>query len=186
MSQTENLHRGAAIRYQGHVYTILDFKTSHSGKMKPTVHVKLRDIKNGHVVDRALDELGKIEEVLTQVRPMQFLFSAGNDRVFMDSETFDELKFPPSFFGTEADFLVEGETYSVLTINGQPVSLKMPPVVTIAVADTSPVEHGGGMSNITKEARLASGLMIRVPLFIKTGDKIKVRADTHEYQGKEH
>lgn len=186
MSQTESLHRGAAIRHQGHVYTILDFKTSQSGKMKPTVHVKLRDIKNGHVVDRALDELGNIEEVLTQIRPMQFLFGAGADRVFMDAETFDELKLPPSFFGAEADFLVEGETYQFLTIDGQPVSLKMPAVVTIAVADTSPVEHAGGMSNITKEARLASGLMIRVPLFIKTGDRIKVRADTHEYQGKEH
>lgn len=186
MSQTENLHRGAAIRHQGHVYTILDFKTSHSGKMKPSVHIKLRDIKNGHIVDRSLDELGKVEEVHTQVRAMQYLYAAGSDRVFMDTETFDELKLPLTFFGPDADFLVEGDTYQFLTIEGQVVSLKMPPVVTIKVADTSPVEHAGGMSNITKEARLASGLMIRVPLFIKTGDKVKVRADTHEYQGKEH
>ena len=116
MSLTENLHRGAAIRHQGHVYTILDFKTSHSGKMKPTVHVKLRDIKNGHMVDRSLDELGKIEEVQTQVRLMQFLYCAGDAKIFMDAQTFDELKFPASFFGPMPTFWSKGKCTAFLPL----------------------------------------------------------------------
>lgn len=186
MSQTENLHRGAVIRHQGHLYTLLDFRVAQSGKMKPTVHVKLRDIKSGHIGERSLDELGKIEEVAAQFREMQFLYAAGKDRVFMDSGTFEEQKFGEGFLGREIEFLVEGETYRFLTIEGQAVSMQLPPVVVIAVAETAPVEHASGMSNITKEAKLASGLVIRVPLFIKSGDRIRVRTDTHEYQGKEH
>ncbi len=186
MSQTENLHRGAVIRQQGHLYTILDFRVSQSGKMKPTVHVKLREVRSGHISERSLDELGKIEEVRAQNREMQFLYAAGKDRVFMDSETFEESKFDESFLGREMDFLVEGDTYRFLTIDGQAVSLQLPPVVVIEVADTAPVEHAGGVSNITKEARLASGITIRVPLFIKTGDRIRVRTDHCEYQGKDH
>jgi elongation factor P len=186
MSQTENLHRGAVIRHQGHLYTLLDYRVSQSGKMKPTVHLKLRDLKSGNTGERSLDELGKVEEVPTEIRNMQYLYAAGKDRVFMDSESFDEQRVAPDFFGRDADFLVEGETYRFLAIDGQPVSLQLPPVIAIEVADTAPVEHAGGMSNITKEARLASGLTIRVPLFIKTGDKVRVRVDNHEYQGKEH
>ena len=186
MSSTEHLHRGAVIRHQGQLFTILDFWVSQSGKQKPTVHVKLRNIKSGNTGERSLDELGKLDEVPAEVRTMQYLYAAGTDRVFMDTESFEQGSFGEGFLGHAIDFLVEGENYRFLAIEGQPVSLQLPPIMVIAIADTAPVEHAGGMSNIHKEAKLASGLTIQVPLFIKTGDKIRVKTDTREYQGKEH
>ncbi len=186
MSSTHDLRRGMVIRYAGQLLSILDFNVAQSGKQKPTVHLKLRNIKNGSTSDRTLDDLGKIEEVPAEVRPMQFLYSAGKDRVFMDTESFEQYTLPEEMLGKDAAYLVDGETYRVLAVDGQPVALQLPPVIAMAVADTAPGEHGGGGSNVYEEAKLASGLIVHVPLFIKTGDKIRIKTDTREYQGKEH
>jgi elongation factor P len=185
MSLTDNLRRGAVIRHQGHLYTIIDFSVTHKGKAKPTVHVKLRDLKDNHPVDRSLDELGKIEEVPTARRTLQYLYAAGSKRVFMDAETFEEQSFDESIVDRHAAFLVEGDSYKFLTVEGNPFALEMPDVIVMEVSDTAPVEHGGA-TNVYKEARLKSGLMIKVPLFIKTGDRIRVKPETREYLGKEH
>lgn len=185
MSLTDNLRRGAVIRHEGHLYTIVDFSVAHKGKAKPTVHVKLRALKDGHPVDRSLDELGTIEEVATEHRPMQYLYAAGSKRVFMDAETFEEQSFDESMLERSAAFLVEGDSYKFLTVDGRAFALEMPDVIVMEVADTAPVEHGGA-TNVFKEARLKSGLMIKVPLFIKTGDKVRVKPETREYLGKEH
>ncbi len=186
MSTTHDLRRGMVIRHAGHLYTILDFNVAQSGKQRPTVHVKLREIKSGHTGDRTLGELGKLDEVPAEVRSMQFLYAAGKDRVFMDNESFEQYTLPEDMLGKDGSYLVDGETYRVLAVDGQPVALQLPPVIALAVADTAPGEHGGGGSTVYKEAKLASGLVVHVPLFIKTGDKIRIKTDTREYQGKEH
>jgi elongation factor P len=150
------------------------------------VHLKVRSLKSGNTGERSLDELGKIDEVPTEVRAMQYLYAAGKDRVFMDTESFEQYTLPSDAVGRDADFLVEGESYRVLAIEGQPVTVQLPPVVVLQVTDTAPSEHGSSGSNIYKEAKLASGVTIHVPLFIRNGDKIRVNTDTREYQGKEH
>ena len=117
---------------------------------------------------------------------MQYLYASGKDRVFMDTESFEQYTLPTDAVGRDADFLAEGESYRVLAIEGQPVMVQLSPVVVLEVTDTAPSEHGGGGSNVLKEAKLASGIIIHVPLFIKNGDKIRVKTDTREYRGKEH
>ncbi|MBI4716693.1 MAG: elongation factor P [Planctomycetes bacterium] len=186
MSQTVGLRRGMVIRFQGHLYTVLDWKTSHSGKQRPTVHVKLRELRSGHIGDRSLDELGKPEEVTTETRGMQYLYAAGKQRVFMDTESFEQYSPPESVLGDAMPFLTEEETYRFLFVEGEPLSLQLPDVVVMNVADTAPVEHAGGSSSVYKEARLGSGMTISVPLFIKTGDRIRVSTESKTYLGKEH
>jgi elongation factor P len=186
MSITEQLHKGMVIRHEGHFYTVLDYEIAQTGKQKPTVHVKLRDIRSGHASERTLDQLGKIEEVPSEVRPMQYLYAAGEQRVFMDSESYEQYEFGPELGGDAVDFLVEEETYRVLTIEGQPITVQLPSVIVLEVTDTAPVEHAGGSTNVQKEAKLNCGITINVPLFIKNGDKIRVKTDSREYQGKEH
>ena len=186
MSATEGLHKGMVIRHEGLLYTVLDFKVAHTGKQKPTVHVKLRAVKTGHTGERTLDQLGKIDEVPAEFRQMQYLYTSGQERVFMDTETFEQYPLMDDMLADSVDFLVEEETYRVQMIEGQPVALQIPPLVILEVADTAPVEHAGGGSNVYKDARLNSGITIQVPLFIKNGDKIRVKAENREYQGKEH
>ena len=186
MSLTEDLHRGMVIRHQGQLFTVLDFSAMQKGKQKPTVHVKLRSISTGNTGERSLDELGKLEEVPTEIREMQYLYADRSERVFMDTESFEQFPLGEDVLGDTIPFLVEQENYRCLTIDGRPVSLQLPDVVSLEVMVTDPVQHSGGASNVQKEAKLASGLTIHVPLFIKTGEKVRVKTDTREYVGKDH
>lgn len=185
MSLTEGLHKGMVIRHEGQLFTVLDFAVAQTGKQKPTVHVKLRSVRSGNTGERTLDQLGKIEEVPTEVRPMQYLYPSGHERVFMDNETFEQYPLTEEMLGDSVAFLVDEETYRIQMIEGQPVALQLPSIVVLEVADTAPVEHAGGSTNVFKDARLSSGIVVHVPLFIKNGDKIRVKTDNREYQGKE-
>jgi elongation factor P len=185
MSLTDQLRKGMVIRHEGHVYTVLDYKLTKTGKQKATVHVKLGALGGGHSTDRTLDELGKLEEVPTEVRQMQYLYAAGKEHVFMDSESFEQYTLGADALGDSIPFLVEEETYRFLTVEGQIASIQLPSVVVLEVVDTAPVEHAGGSSNVYKEARLKSGVVVQVPLFIKNGDRIRVKTENREYQGKE-
>ncbi len=186
MSLTEGLHKGMVIRHEGQLFTVLDFSAIQKGKQKPTVHVKLRSLNTGHTGERTLDELGKIEEVPAEIREMQYLYADRSQRIFMDTESFEQFPLGEDVLGDGIHFLVEQENYRCLTIDGRPVSLQLPDVVSLEVMNTDPVQHSGGASNVHKEAKLASGLTIYVPLFIKTGEKVRVNTETREYCGKDH
>ena len=185
MSQTEQLHKGMVIRHEGHLLTVEDYNVARTGKQRATVHVKLRALKDGHSVERSLDELGKIEEVPTEYRQMQYLYAAGQEHVFMDTETYEQTPLSKELLGDALPVLVEEETYRFLTVEGQVASIQLPDVVVLEVVDTAPVQHAGGSSNVYKEAKLKSGVLVQVPLFIKNGDRIRIKAENHEYLGKE-
>lgn len=181
------LQRGMWLRHEGHVYEVVDFNERHTGKQKPTVHVALRDIRDGHPVDRSLDDLMPIEEVEHGYCMMQYIYDKGDALVFMDSETYEEHELSRSQLGGRDVFIKEGDTYRVVTLEGRPISVQVDGVVALAVTMTAPPGHSvGAASNITKEATLENGLEIRVPLFIKTGDVIKVDTRTKTYAGKDH
>jgi len=181
------LRRGMLIRHQNHVYQVADFQERHTGKQKPTVHVSLRDIRDGRPVDRTLDDLLPLVEVDHAWRRMQYLYAKDQVRVFMDCETFEEYELNEAHLHGTAPFLVDGQEYRVAFIEGRPASLEMPEIVSLKVAVTAAPEHSVGVaSNVTKEATLENGLQVRVPLFIKTGDTIRIDTRTRTYAGKEH
>ena len=186
MARTDQLHKGMVIRHEGELFSVIDYKLAQTGKQKPTVHVKLRSLKTGHTGERTLDQLGKIEEVPSEIRPMQYLYAAGEEHVFMDDESFEQYPLGPDVLGDGLPFLVEQETYRFLTVEDQPFALQLPDILIVEIADTAPVEHAGGGSNVHKEARLTNGLVVQVPLFIKNGDKIRLTTRDRQYQGKEH
>lgn len=181
------LKRGMLIKYQDHLYFVADFNERHTGRQHPTVHVQLRDIRDGRQADRTLDELLPIVEVQRSYRQMQYLYPSGDGHVFMDSETFDESTLTaPHLHGCEP-FLSAGDTYRVMCAEGRVIALEMPEIVPLKVGTTAAAGHSvGGGSNITKEATLENGLEVRVPLFIKTGDIIRVDTRTRTYAGKEN
>jgi len=166
---------------------VTEYHERHSGKMKPTIHVSLRDFRDGHPVDRTLGDLEPIVEVERAHRRMQYLYPKGDVRVFMDSESFEEYELTDAHLRGCAVFLVEGHVYRVCFIDGQPAFLELPENLPMKIAFTAPAEHAvGTAANVTKEATLENGLQIRVPLFIKTGDTIRVDTRTKTYAGKEH
>ena len=186
MSQTAQLRKGMVIRYEGQLYTITDFHVAQSGKQKPTVHVKLHAMHDGHLVERTLSQLGPLEEVASETREMQYLYVAGEERVFMDLTDFEQYSLGPAQLAGGGDYLVPEQSYRFLRIDGRPVALQLPAAIAMEVADTAPPEHAGGGSSVFKEATLASGRIVMVPLFIKNGDHVKIDTASGTYHGKEH
>jgi elongation factor P len=173
------------IRHQNHVFLVADFSERHTGKQKPTVHVLLRDIRDGHPVDRSLAELLPVEEVAHERRRLQYEYAKGDKHVFMDAETFDEHVAEAKQLSADACFLAPGAEYRALFLEGQLVLIEIPEIVALKVTMTAAPGHSvGAASNVTKEATLDTGLEIHVPLFIKTGDMIRVDTRTRTYAGK--
>ena len=184
---TTQLRRGMLIRHQNHVYEVADFREHHTGKQKPTVHVALRDVRDGRPVDRTLNDLAPIDEVAHSYRQMQYLYHKDQTRVFMDSETFEEYELTEAQIRGGSEFLVEGQEYRVSFIEGSPAFLDLPDTIVVKITLTSAPEHSVGVaSSITKEATLENGLQICVPLFLKIGDLIRVDTRSKTYSGKEH
>lgn len=179
------LKRGMLIRHQDHLYLVADFRERQTGKQKATVHVTLRDLRDGHQSDRTLEELLPLVEVEHAYRQMQYLYAKGDTLVFMDTESFDEHELTDAQAGGFRPFLMEGETYRVMCVEQRPMSLVMPDTVVLRVETTAAPTHSGGGSNVTKEAEMENGLTIHVPLFVKTGDLIRVSTQSRSYAGKE-
>ena len=180
------LKRGMLIRHQGHLYAVTDFEERRTGKQRATVHVTLRATRDGHQVDRTLVQLEPIEEVPSARRDLQYLYAGGDNWVFMDTESFEQYELTDTQLHGCQTFLKEGEAYRALFADEQPLTLEMPDVVALKVATTAPPTHAvGTQSNILKEAELENGLEVRVPLFIKNEDMIRVNTQSKAYAGKE-
>lgn len=179
------VRKGMLLKHQNRFWFVEDVTERHSGKQRPTFHISLRDALDGRHIERTLDELEPLEEVAGSYRNLQYLYPKGSSRVFMDGQTFEEIELTESQLQGCQPFLKEGEEFKVLFADDQPLRLEMPEVVTLKVAETAAPTHAVGTSaNIMKEARLDNGLEIRVPLFIKTGDMIRVSTKTRQYLGK--
>ena len=186
MSSNE-INRGMLIRIHGDLYQVMDFSEQHTGKQKSKTHVTLRNLRNGHVTDKLLETIQPIEEVPHEIREMQYLYSSADELTFMDNETFEQHAVPSSQLGDATRFLVEGEAYRVFCANDLPVNLELPDALVMEVTDTAPPSHApSGASNVTKEAVIASGMTVRVPLFIKNGDSIRLDTTSGKYVGKEN
>jgi elongation factor P len=178
--------KGMLLRHEGRLYFVDSYVERHSGQQKPAVHVTLREAMGGKHIERTLDELMPLEEVACSYRTVQYLYAKGSARVFMDSQTFDELELSDVALQGFEPFLKEGDEFRVLFAGEQPLRLDVPESVALMVADTAAPTHAVGTStNIMKEARLENGLAVRVPLFIKTKDMIRINTHTREYLGKQ-
>jgi elongation factor P len=161
------LKRGMLIRHQSRIYVVADFQERHTGKQRPTVHVSLRDVRDGHPVDRSLADLEPIQEVPHALRTVQYLYAKGNNHAFMDSESFEEFELSPAQLQGAEAFLKEGDEYRVTFVDNRPLAIDLPEIVRLRVAETAAPAHGvGGASNVLKEATLENKLVVRVPLFI--------------------
>lgn len=181
------IRRGMLLRHENHIYEITEFHERHAGKQRPTIHVALRDVRDGHPVDRTLDDLLPVDEVQHAYRRMQYLYLSGWNCVFMDYETFEEYELTELHLCARTDFLTDGAEYRVMFIDDLPASVEVPNIVPLKVQLTAPPQQAvGTASSITREAVLENGLEVRVPLFIKSGDVIKIDTRSRTYAGKDH
>jgi elongation factor P len=177
--------RGMMLRHQDHLWYVDDVSERHTGKQRPTVHVSLREAVGTRHIERTLDELGTIDEVPSGYRPVQYLYARGEARVFMDMETFEEFELSGSALQGAEMSLKEGEEMRALFAEDRPLLLDVPEAVVLKIADTAAPTHAvGSAGSVLKEAFLENGVQVKVPLFIKTGDAVRIKTRTLEYLGK--
>jgi elongation factor P len=184
MFSTSDFRNGLKIELEGTPFEIIDFLHSKSGRGGAHVWTKLRNMLNGAVIEhtfRAGEKVGKPDLVTTQ---MQYLYTEGEHMVFMDLSSYEQLYVNRESLGGKGDYLKEGQELKVLTYQGQIIDVVLPASVELEVVDTEPGLKGDTVSGASKPARLESGLTVSVPLFIETGDTVKVDTRTGEYLGR--
>jgi len=149
------------------------------------VRLKMRNLLTNAVFERTFKAGDKFKEPDLQMVPASYLYSDGDGSHFLDQDNFETLTLAEEVIGNALDFLIEGALIQLLKYNGNPIGLELPMYVELAVASTEPGVKGDSSSGtVTKPATLETGLKIRVPLFIKEGEKIKVSTETREFAGR--
>lgn len=185
MYSTTDFKRGLKIEIDGTPYEIVEFQHFKPGKGGAMVRTKLRNILNGRVVDNTFRSGEKVGRPDLEQRDMQYLYAEGADLVFMDMVTYEQLHLEADFCGGKERYLKEAQQVAVLLYNGKPIDIEIPLSLILEVVETEDVAKGDTVNNITKPAKLETGVVIQVPAFVKVGDKVKVNTESDEYLGRE-
>jgi elongation factor P len=181
MISTNQFRNGSAIRVDGKRFTILFFQHVKPGKGGAFVRTRLRNIDSGAIVEKTFRAGEKLENVRTESRPMTYLYRDGDLLYFMDSETYEQVPVPQEVVGDAAGYVVEGGTVSILSADGEIISVEPPPHVDLEVAQTDPGLKGDTATGGNKPATLETGVTVQVPLFVNVGDRVRVNTRSNEY-----
>ena len=170
-----------AIIYNGEVTVVLDTQHRTPGNLRAFVQATLRSIRTGKASDVRFSSTEKIEVVAMMTRKMDFSYKDGDDFVFADPETYETTTLSPDIVGNAKNYLVENGLVTVTFVEDKAVSIEMPSSVVLTVADAPEGIRGDSSNNVQKPVVLETGISVQVPLFIKTGEKIKVDTRTGKY-----
>jgi elongation factor P len=181
MIKANDVRRGMVVTIDGVNFVVVDFAHHTPGNLRAMVQTKLRNMNNGSIIDKRLRSVDQIEVPYVETKQYEYLYSAGDEHVFMDSETYDQLSFPPEILGTSMQYLLPNTKVMVMHVADKPVSIDVPASVDLTVIDTPPTLKGATATNQYKEATLETGLKVTVPPFVGPGEKIRIDTRTGEY-----
>ncbi len=184
MATTNDLKNGMTLNIDGQLWNVVDFQHVKPGKGGAFVRTRLKNVLSGKVVDRTFNAGVKVEVANVDKREMQYLYREAGDFVFMDTQDYDQPRIPADVVGNAADYLLEEQTATIAFNEGSPLYVELPAAVELTVSQTDPGVQGDRSTGGTKPATLETGAQIQVPLFITTGEKIKVDTRSGEYLGR--
>ena len=185
MYSTTDFRKGLKIEIDGTPFEIIEFQHFKPGKGGAMVRTKLRNILNGRVLDNTFRSGEKVERPNLESRDMQFLYNEGEQLVFMDMTTYDQMHMDAEATDGKANYLKDGQECRVLLYNEKPLDIEIPASLVLEVTETEPGAKGDTVSNVTKPATLETGVVIQVPIFVNIGDRVKVDTRTNGYLGRE-
>ncbi|HEV2370380.1 MAG TPA: elongation factor P [Acidimicrobiales bacterium] len=178
---TNDLKNGMTLDLPDGLFAVVEFQHVKPGKGGAFVRTKLKNVRTGAVLERTYRADEKIPQAIIDKREMQFLYRDGEQFVFMDNTSYDQMNVDDSALGNAARFLKEGDS-AVLQMYGiEIVGVDLPAAVDLSVTETEPGVQGDRVSGARKPATLETGLVVQVPLFVNTGDRVKVDTRTGEY-----
>ena len=184
MASTNDLKNGLVLNLEGALWAVVEFQHVKPGKGGAFVRTTLKNVLSGKVVDKTFNAGTKVETATVDKRTMQYLYQDGDDYVFMDLDTFDQITVPGGTVGENANYLLPEAEVSVATHESVPLYIELPTSVFLEVTYTEPGLQGDRSTGGTKPATVETGASVNVPLFITTGEKIKVDTRTGDYLGR--
>jgi elongation factor P len=178
---TNDLKNGMALNLPEGLVTVVEFQHVKPGKGGAFVRTKLKNVRNGAVLDRTFRADEKVALAVIDKRDMQFLYREGDHYVFMDNETYDQLHVAQENVGNAVNYLKEGDSAVLPMYKDEVIGVDLPAAVELEVRDTEPGIQGDRVSGARKPATLETGLVVQVPLFVNPGERIKVDTRTGEY-----
>lgn len=184
MASTADFKNGLVLNIDGQLWTITEFQHVKPGKGPAFVRTTLKNVLSGKVVDKTFNAGVKVDVETVDKRDMTYLYKDGTDFVFMDGDTYDQITVPAATVGDAANYLLENQEALVAQNNGTVLYVELPASVELLVQHTDPGLQGDRSTGGTKPATLETGAEIQVPLFLNTGDKIKVDTRDGRYLGR--
>jgi elongation factor P len=184
VATTNDLKNGMTLNIDGQLWNVVEFQHVKPGKGGAFVRTKLKNVMSGKVVDRTFNAGVRVETANVDKREMQYLYREGDDFVFMDTQDYDQPHIPAGTVGDAANYLLEEQMAVIAFNDGTPLYVELPAAVELTVSQTDPGLQGDRSTGGTKPATLETGAQIQVPLFITTGEKIRVDTRTGDYLGR--
>lgn len=184
MVTTQNIVKGLALSHKGQAWIVISTQFVNPGKGAAFTRAKMRNLKTAQVLEVTFKSGESVEVVDTIRKKCQFLYRDGNEFHFMDNETYDQFVIQKEGIGDNIKFLIDGTDVHVLFIEGNPISIQLPPKMDFKVVKTTPGVKGDTATGGNKDAEIETGAIIKVPLFIKEGETIKINTETGDYISK--
>ncbi len=181
MISVTDARKGVTIELDGALYQVLDFEHIKIGRGSAQVRLRLKDVRDGHTIDRTFQATAKFARARVERLQVQYLYEDGGLYYFMNTQSYDQVPLNRNQVGDAAPYLTENATCELLIYGDEPIGIELPAAVVLAVAETDPWVRGDTAQGGTKPAKLETGLSVQVPLFISTGDKVKVDTRSGEY-----
>jgi len=179
--QATKLRKGMLFKLENDLYRALDVQHVTPGNLRGFVRVKARNLRSGTLADNKLRSEDLVERATLDERAMQYMYNDGSDYYFMDTDTFEQIHISSENLGASVNYLIAEMVIQVEFYGTEPVGIELPQTVDLLVQDTPPAIKGATASAQLKPATLETGLVVQVPPFVSTGDKIRVNTETGEY-----
>jgi elongation factor P len=184
VATTNDLKNGLVLNIDGQLWSVVEFQHVKPGKGGAFVRTTLKNVLSGKVVDRTFNAGTKVDTATVDKRAMTYLYKEGTDFVFMDSDTYDQVHVSADTVGAAANYLLDNAEVVVAVHEGSPLYVELPTSVELAISQTDPGVQGDRATGGTKPATLETGAEIQVPLFVTTGEKVKVDTRDGRYLGR--
>ncbi len=179
--KANDIRRGMVITIDKVNYIVHDFHHHTPGNLRAQVQTKLKNMQNGSIIDKRFRSVDQLEVPFVEQKEYEYLYSSGDEHVFMDTSTYDQLTFADEIVGTSMQYLQPNDKVQVKYVGEKAVSIEIPDTIVVTVQDTPPALKGATATNQYKDATTDTGLKIQVPPFVGPGDKVKIDTRTGEY-----
>lgn len=184
MPAANDIRRGQVIKFNGEPHLVMETQHRTPGNLRAFVQVKMRNLRYGKALDQRFASTDTIEVLPTEHKTLEFSYADRDTYAFMDPETYETIELPESLIGDNKNYLTANGKVEILYVDGKPLTIELPTSVVLKIVESADGVKGDTASNVQKPAKLETGLIVQVPLFIKEGELIKVSTADGSYMGR--